>query len=402
MIVIDPKGENATITCRYRAEKLGHNVCVLDPFEITAEHCAPYRKRFNPLSILGLDSPTLVEDSGLIADALVVSSNAKDPHWDDSARAFIEGLLLHVVTEHDPTKEEPEATLLTVAKMLSGRHLSAEDGEPMGIKQLLDEMSENNWLDNRIAGVAQAMKEKPDNERGSIISTARKNLKWLEYDAMESVLSGHDFDLDDLKKKPTTIYLVLPAMRMNTCKQWLRLFVNLTLATVERVKNRPKHPIVMILDEMPVLGYLRELESAIGLVAGLGLRLHCILQDLGQLKALYKDRYETFLGNSGILQFFGNIDQLTCDWISKYLDKTTIRVADRSGNSFSQKTEQGSSGISYKQQVQELMTPGEVRRYFARDDRFSRQLVLIPERRPYILQRANYDQHQLFTSRFDR
>lgn len=67
MIVIDPKGENATITCRHRAEKLGQNVCVLDPFEITAEHCVPYRKRFNPLRILGLDSPTLVEDSGLIS-----------------------------------------------------------------------------------------------------------------------------------------------------------------------------------------------------------------------------------------------------------------------------------------------------------------------------------------------
>ena len=209
--------------------------------------------------------------------------------------------MLHVVTEHDPTKEEPEATLLTVAKLLSGRQVSAEDGEPMGIKQLLDEMSENHWLDNRIAGVAQSMKEKPDNERGSIISTARKNLKWLEYEAMESVLSGHDFALDDLKKKPTTIYLVLPAMRMNTCKQWLRLFVNLTLATVERVKNRPTHPIIMILDEMPVLGYLRELETAIGLVAGLDLRLHCILQDLGQLKALYKDLIGTEKNGHGIL-----------------------------------------------------------------------------------------------------
>ena len=146
---------------------------------------------------------------------------------------------------------------------------------------------------------------------------------------------------------------------------------------------------------------MKELETAIGQIAGLGLRLHCILQDLGQLKALYKDRYETFLGNSGILQFFGNIDQFTCNWVSKYLDKTTIRVADRSGSTFSQKTEQGSTGISHKQQVQDLMTPGEVRRFFARDDRYSRQLVLIPERRPYILQRANYDQHSLFSGRFD-
>ena len=313
MVVVDPKGENASITSRYRSEQLGQNVCVLDPFEITADQCAPYRKRFNPLSILSLESPTLVEDAGLIADALVVSTNTKDSHWDDSARSVIEGLLLHVVTEHTPTQRDPEPNLLAAAELLSGRRLSPEDGMPMSINQVLGEMLENRWLDNRIAAAAQSLKDKPDSERGSIISTARKNLKFLDYDAMGSVLSGHDFDLGDLKTKPTTIYLVLPAMRMNTCKQWLRLFVNLILATVERVNIRPKHPVIMVLDEMPVLGYMRELESAIGQVAGLGLRLHCILQDLGQLKALYKDRYETFLGNSGILQFFGNIDQFTCE-----------------------------------------------------------------------------------------
>jgi len=63
----------------------------------------------------------------------------------------------------------------------------------------------------------------------------------------------------------------------------------------------------MILDEMATLGYMRELENAIGQVAGLGLRITSVLQDLGQLKAIYKDRYETFLGNSGVLQFFGNV-----------------------------------------------------------------------------------------------
>ena len=291
---------------------------------------------------------------------------------------------------------------MTVAELLAGRRLSLEDNAPMSIKQLLDEMIENHWLDNRIAAAAQSLKDKPNDERGSVISTARKNLKFLEYDAMYSVLSGNDFSLDELKRKPTTIYLVLPAMRMNTCKQWLRLFVNLTLATVERVTIRPKYPIMMVLDEMPVLGHMKELETAIGQIAGLGLRIHSILQDLGQLKAIYKDRFETFLGNSGILQFFGNIDQFTSEWVSKYLDKTTIRVADRSANSLSQKIEQGSSGVSFKQQVQELITPGEVRRYFARDDHFNRQLVFIPERRPYILQRANYDQHELFARRFDR
>src|SRR5690606_33126363 len=144
-------------------------------------------------------------------------------------------------------------------------------------------------------------------------------LKFLVYDAMQDSLVDHKFDLADLKERRLTIYLVLPATRMATCRQWLRLFVNLTLAAVEQCKETPEYPVRMLLDEMPVVGPMKELESAIGQMAGLGLRITSVLQDLGQLKAIYGNRFETFLGNSGILQFFGNVDYFTSEWISKYL-----------------------------------------------------------------------------------
>lgn len=391
-IVVDCKGENTAVTARYRHGVLGHDVYVLDPFHITPDHCAPYRKQFNPLTTINLDNLTVVEDAGLIADALIVPQGSKDAHWDETAKAFIEGVILYVVDE-DAGFDPEERTLLTVGELIAGKHHGSIEG-------LLEHMIEVRGRDNRVAAAAMSLLEKGNDERGSVISNARKNLKFLDYSAMENTLAYHDFDLEDIKTRPMTIYLVLPALRMATCKQWLRLFVNLTLAAIEKNPVKPIHPVQMILDEMPILGYMKELENAIGQMAGLGLRISSILQDLGQLKALYKDRYETFLGNSGILQFFGNVDYFTSEWVSKYLGKTTIRVTDRGANSLDARNK-GSSGVSYRHQTQELMTPEEVRRYFARDDHYNRQLVCIPGKRPYVLQRANYDQHEMFNGRFD-
>ena len=70
---MDPKAELANITAERRAA-LGQKVIVLDPFNHAADRLARYRKAYNPLAVLTLDNPTIIEDAGLIADALVVAA----------------------------------------------------------------------------------------------------------------------------------------------------------------------------------------------------------------------------------------------------------------------------------------------------------------------------------------
>jgi len=98
VICTDIKGELANRTARRRME-MGQDVHVLDPFEITSGVAATRRAQFNPLAILTLDNTSIIEDAGAIAEAMVAASGQeKDPHWDESARNFIEGVILHVVT----------------------------------------------------------------------------------------------------------------------------------------------------------------------------------------------------------------------------------------------------------------------------------------------------------------
>lgn len=401
VLATDPKAELASITAKRRAA-LGQKVYVLDPFGYASEEVAPYRAAYNPLAVLSPDSPTIIEDAGLIADALVIAAG-KDPHWDDSARNFIEGLILHVAT-YD--RYEGRRNLVTVRELIGAAMTTfkaSEDARPEyallnlmqdNAFQLEDAADDNDVIADLAAAIdssARDFYEKDPREMASVLSTVRRHTKFLDYTAIRKVLSGHDFDLADLKREPNgiTVYLCLPAVRMGMCNRWLRLFINQLLDAMEREKTKPKAPVLVCLDEFPVLGYMRQLEDAAGQIASFGVKLWVILQDWGQGKALYKERWETFAGNAGILQFFGNNDLSTTEYISKRLGKTMVEVA-RDGEVGQKQAEEGMTGRSQVTRHYELMAPEEIARHFARSDRLKRQLVMWAGYNPMILQRVEY------------
>lgn len=392
-LVTDLKAELFNITSRRRLEDLGQRVIGVDPFRIAGDHVADLRGSFNPMMMLDEDSETLIEDAGLIADAMVVASG-NDTHWDDSARSLLEALILHVATCE---RYEDERNLVTVRRLLVW---GAALGSTSSLDLLEEEMMSNEAADGAVRDGAADFFDRPTEERESVRSTARRHTKFLTYRAIQSVITGHDFDLEDLKREPTTIYLCLPAMRLGTCSRWFRLFVNMTLAAMERDRTRPETPVLLCLDEFATLGHMKSLEDAAGQIAGFGVRLWPILQDLTQLKSLYKERWETFLGNAGVIQFFGNNDVFTLEWISKRLGKTSLIVTRQSEVAAQARDKQGVNGESWSVEVQDLLTLEEVSRVFGRDDHLARQLIIRAGDDPTILQRVNYDSHALFEGKF--
>ena len=73
------------------------------------------------------------------------------------------------------------------------------------------------------------------------------------------------------------------------------------------------------LDEFAALGHMEPIEKAAGQIAGFGVKLWPVIQDLTQLQRDYKKAWETFMGNAGLLTFFGNTDLTTLEHISKRL-----------------------------------------------------------------------------------
>ena len=237
-----------------------------------------------------------------------------------------------------------------------------------------------------------------DKERSSVLSTAIVQTDFLDSAAMKSVLAKSDFTLASLKDTPSTVYLSLPAGRMGTHSRWLRLMIALTIEAMERHKVRPHHPVLILMDELHALGPMQVIERAAGLIAGYGVRLWPILQDLTQIKRDYKESWETFLGNAGLTQWFGINDLTTLEYLSKRLGQTTLNVISQGEISRGQAMK-GFSGRSLSRQVVDLMSPEEISRYFSRQS--GRQLVLWPGSDPIAMQRLDYDTDPLLRGKFD-
>lgn len=397
VLATDPKGELATITARRRVE-MGQTVRVLDPFGVAVGY--PHENNlisgFNPIAAMR-EGRHLVEDGALVADSLV-EVNQDDPHWDESAKAFIEGVVLHVKTH--PAYQD-RRSLFTVRELIGGD------------KATLDELDGEMRKSDKAGGVIQSAAadffDRQGNEKSSVLSSARRHLKFIDLFRDEANRLGRltlapppelAVQLETLKERPTTIYLCLPARHVTTCNRWLRLFVNMTLQGMEQ-RGKGKLPggvpVLCVLDEFAALGRMEQVEAAAGQIAGFGVKLWPILQDLAQLKALYRDRWETFFGNAGIAQFFGNNDLTTLEWISRRLDKTSIETLSQSDVTL-QQFRRGATGEVRRTEVHELVTVDEAGRFFGRNDPELRQLVVhAGEKEPFlVLQRAFYDMHELF------
>jgi type IV secretion system protein VirD4 len=198
-----------------------------------------------------------------------------------------------------------------------------------------------------------------NNEIASILSTADRQTTWMLSQPMREDLGRDGVRFTDLKRRPMTVYVILPAERMRTHSVWLRLVIVTALRALYSTGGLST---LFMLDEFAQLGHLGPIEDAFGLVRGYGIQLWPVLQDLNQLKALYKERWETFIGNAGVVQGFAPNDLTTSEWMSRMGGETTIVATG-----FSQSDSQNpggvgtSAGLSYQQIRRPLFLPQELR-----------------------------------------
>ncbi len=381
-LVIDPKGENATITAK-RRKAMGQEVHVLDPFQTSGESISS----FNPLDMIDISSETCVDDAALIADALIIQATGDNQYFTAAARNWIRGLLLFIAHSEDDANKN----------LFRLRHYLTLDRDTLE-NDILPRMKESDAAFGVIARAAGALDQKGDKEFGSVLSTAIEQTDFLDSPAMRRVLMRSDFVLRDLKEKKLSIFLCLPAGRMSTHNRWLRIFINLVIESLERYPKAPEHPLLVIMDEFPILGHLESIEKASGLIAGFGVRLWPIIQDLSQLKRHYKESWETFMGNAGLLQAFGNADLTTLKYLSDRIGQSTVLTESKSEIS-QQQAMQGFTGKTSSNNVYPLMTSDEIARHFSRQS--NRQLLLWPGANPIAADRIAYYNHPMFQNLYE-
>ncbi len=325
-------GELALITALFRRDVLGHKVILVDPWDCAASKLGIKASCFNVLDLLDPQREDFFETALVIAESTVAESSAKEPHWDEEALVLIAGLTMYVKATPPvlyPTKEKscdlPQVRRLlnlppqAFWNLVAGTFEADEEGNAILVRPGMLQSS-----NEFVRSAAGRILSKEKKEFSGILSTAHRNTHWLESPSIQKSLNGSDFSYAELQDGNTDIYIVIPAKRVHRFSRFLRLHTSIGLMAVMGFEVKPKIPVYFLIEEAAILGRLPILATAFGLMAGYGLQIHLILQDLNQLIYLYGEQWQTFIANSGVLQFFGTFDPMTRGYISQLCGTTTI------------------------------------------------------------------------------
>lgn len=325
----------------------------------------------------------MAEQAATLADALVYDppGEAGEAHWNEEAKALISGLLLYIVAEEPPERR----TLTTLRELLTLA--------PETFQELLAWMQASTAAGGLVARAANRHRGKSDREAAGVLSAAQRHTHFLDSPRMTRVLERSDFSFGDLKARTATVFLVLPPDRLGTYARWLRLLVTEGLQDMARTPDRPAEPVLFLLDEFAALGHLASVERAIGLMAGYGVQLWPILQDIHQLRALYGQRAGSFLSNAGVLQVFGVNDHDSARLVSDLLGQSTVVF-----QTMSRALDAERSGITVGEQHvgRPLLTPDEVRNLPEHVE-----LLFLAGQRPIVAQKLRYYAEPEFAGTFD-
>lgn len=351
-VVIDPKGENATITAArraggettdaYRVEGMGQAVHVLDPYHV-AHVPDELRATFNPIEWLKADDPLLTKKAERLATALVPYAEKAEDYWDNEARSLLSALFVHVATD---VMYEGQRHLMTVRDLvMRGDIVTYEIAEREG--EYIDEPLDLLWrnmTNNLVAdgyvrdqGVYYRDQAKASSKQWAGIRGAVKTATdFINGKGMRDCLESSTFDFDDLKKSEqgSTVYLSIPQDFLETDRGWMRMMIEIVAMQAKLIKGQPRcgHPTLLLLDEFAGLERMDVLENSIAQLAGYGVKMVCVVQSIAQLKQTYKESWEIFVSGSSRI-FFEVEDNLTRDYVSKQAGETEII---REGESFNQ------------------------------------------------------------------
>lgn len=346
LITLDPKGENAAITARYRRDQLGHKVHIVNPW---GSHASLFESlgfgtaTINPLDVLDRDDPAIAATAKAIAQAICIRPNETNPVWQNQAAALMTALLLWVTDQPGETK-----TLGRIADLVSG----GPNGEDLR-KRVIPQMVASSSFEGAMRKSIGQLGNLADETYSGVIFNLTEALQFLVDPLMVKATDQSSFDLADLTKEGTTVYLVIPDEQLRTQATWVKLLLEAVTRTFKRHKPQAKGRRGMfLLDEFPALGRVDNFVTDIAVISGSGLDITIAVQDLSQLDTLYGKAAGTILGNCGWKWFCNVQDLQTAEYVSKMLGTATQATETQT---VGEKT-----SMAYGETARPLRTPDEV------------------------------------------
>ncbi len=349
-VVLDPKGEQLRDVGNL-LEKEGYVIKVVDLINMNRSHC------YNPFCYIKDDKDVLKLITNLIRNTTPKGSQTNDPFWEKSETALLEALCLYLL--HEAPEEEQNFTM--VMEMIAAAEVKEDDEE---YQSPLDELFERLEIRNPNSLALKQYKiykQAAGKTAKSILISVGVRLSAFNLESIASLTTTDELELDLVGERKTAIFAVIPdndsTFNFLIGMLYTQLFQMLYYQADIVHGGALPVPVHFLMDEFANVALPDEFDKLLSTMRSRLIFVSIIIQNLAQIKGLYKDSWESIVGNCDTLYYLGGNEQSTHKFMSEYLGKETLdtntygKSSGRSGN----------YSTNYQQAGRELLTPDEVR-----------------------------------------
>ncbi|MGO5024333.1 VirD4-like conjugal transfer protein, CD1115 family [Lawsonibacter sp. LCP25S3_G6] len=354
-VITDPKMEVLTATGGWLKSK-GYDIRVLNLVNLEDSD------GYNPFRYLRDEKDVLKLVNNLIQATTPKGSHESDPFWTKAETALLQAIILMLFQE----APEYEQNFSMVMRVLEYAEVREEDDEYLSPLDLLFQAMERENPESVALRQYKVFKQSAGKTAKSILVSAAVRLAPFNLPQIRAITDHDEMDLYTLGEKKCALYAVIPD-NDNTFNFLVSLLYSQAFQTLYYSADQihhgalPQH-VHFVLDEfaaMPLPGFTRELAT----MRSRNISASTIIQNMAQIKELYKDSWETIPGNSDSILYLGGNEQSTHKYISESLGKATIDTKTHGQT----KGKSGSYSTNFQMSGRELLTPDEVR---ALDNRY--------------------------------
>lgn len=379
-IVCDPKGELLrSMGPLFQAK--GIPITVLNLVDMACSD------GYNPLAYLHSDTDAIRLVTNIIKNTTPKEAKSSDPFWEKAETALLAALILYLVHE----APEDEQNLPMVMYMIENAAAKEEDeGYRSPIDMLFEALEEKD--PNHIAlKEYRVFKQSAGKTAKSILVSAAVRLAAFNLPELIRITEHDDMDLGSLGERQRVLFAVIPdsdsSFNYIVGMLYSQAFQALYYRADHEFGGRLPIHVRVIMDEFANIALPDDFERILATCRSREISCNIVLQNLAQIKALFKDSWENLVGNCDTFLFLGGNEPGTFEHLSKVLGKATIDTRTHGQT----KGRNGSWSTNLQNAGRELMTPDEIR-MLGTDD----ALLLIRGERPVMDQKYNLKKHPNF------
>ena len=377
-IVTDPKGEMLRAVGNLLLEE-GYVLRVFDLIDPSKSDC------YNPFRYIRKDADVFKLIDNFIKNTAPKGAKANDPFWEKSETALDSALMLYLLHEAPPEDQNME----TILYMIENGGAKKEDDDYPSPLDLLFEALEEEQPDHIAVRQYHIFKQAAGKTAKSILVSAAVRLASFTLPEIQRITATDDMELGKLGERKQAIFCIIPdsndaSLNFLVGMLYTQAFQELYYQADKVHQGALPVPVRLMFDEFANValpdGYAR-LQAT---MRSRNIMSTIILQNISQLKALFKDDWEGIIGNADSFVYLGGNEQSTHKYISELLGKETIDTKTSSQS----KGRNGSFSQNFQQAGRELMTPDEVRRLDNKN-----AIVLIRGEKPVIDEKYDILKH---------